>query len=141
MHGGLVPDPDRLPPRFQEHLCEQLVDVATYPHTIGYSINEAVEQNVMLLHNALLSLNGSKMDLSLGRVPAHRYAVANSKTTTILSIKDHDTLDEHLKELRESHCMVETTTLTNIAVQSYKRLDMIAWWLKSGQPCPLLSTK
>ena len=110
---GLVPDANRLPPRFQEHLCEQLVDIATFPHTVGYCVNEAVKQNA-LLSQALMSINGTKTDLMLSGAPTDTQW-HNPKRTIILSIKDQEMLDERLKELRESQQMEEALTLANIA--------------------------
>jgi len=98
---GLVPDPKHLPYKFQVvHLCEQFVDIATYPHTVKYAVNDAAEQNSQLTH-ALESLGLAKTGQNLGGAPAdHQWM--NPKQTMVLSITHQETLSACLKELCES---------------------------------------
>ena len=50
--------------KFQVHLCEQLVDVASYLHRVECMINDAAEQNSQLAH-ALESLSSAKIEQNL----------------------------------------------------------------------------
>jgi hypothetical protein len=95
-----VPSPETMPIQVKKQLGEQMLDMPSFPRAVTMSESENAETQAHIART-LASIAGKESDLAMGEGGMDAQW-QNTSRTTMLKIKDRNSLRERLKDLKET---------------------------------------